>query len=223
MTGQPAARPPRIASWMIGMFASQQQAEAIDGDLFEEFSEIKISRGEWAARRWYWKQSLNTSVHLFWTAFCSAPGLIAVTTIGAFSFLWATQWLPGRLVYGVLEHYSDFFDAHFYGWWFSVHYGGAIVGWTVAILLGCLIGAVARGKEIVAAATFGVFRIVGAPILTIALFWSYRALFPHDHFMNWNTAYIGVVVMRGINFAAAYRAGYRPHRISLFVLRPAPR
>ncbi len=210
MTRHPAPRPPRIASCLIGMFAPQQQAEAIDGDLLEEFSEIKISRGAPAARRWYWKQSLKTSVHLFCVGLRSAPGLIACTTIGAFFFLWATQWLPVHLVFGILERYSNFFDAHFRFWWFCVHYGGAIVGWTVAVLLGCLIGLLAKGKEVVATATFGVFRIVGAPFLTILLFRASIALLPHHvlEFMGSNVGYIGVILMRGINFAQAYRQGY---------------
>jgi hypothetical protein len=210
-----SVHPPRLASWLIGMFASPQQEEAIDGDLLEEFSEIEVSRGKSVARRWYWKQSLKTSVQLFWTAVRSAPGLIAVTTVGAFFFLWATQSLPARLLIGVLDHYHGFFDAHFDGWLFCMHYGGLIVGWSVAILLGCLIGVVAKGKEIAATATFGLFRIVGAPIPTIALFWAYRALFPH-HPMNWNTGYIGVVVTRGLDFAEGYRQGYG--RIGLVVL-----
>jgi len=217
------ARPPRIASWVIGMFAYREQAEAIDGDLLEEFSEINVSKGASVARRWYWKQSLKTSAHLFWTAFRSAPGLIAVTTIGAFLFLWATQSLPVRLVYSLLELHSDFFDAHSYSWSFCVHYGAAIVGWIVAILLGCSIGLVAKGKEIVATATFGVFRIAGAWIPTILLFWGCRVLLPHHwlDYMQWNTTYIGVVVLRGFNFAEAYRAGYgRVGYLFLYFIQP---
>jgi hypothetical protein len=217
------ARPPRLASWLASLFALDNQAEPIEGDLLEEFSAIASRANPAAARRWYWKQSLKTSAHLFWTSLRTAPGLIAATTIGAFFFLWATQWLPVRLVFGVLEHYSGFFDAHFDGWWFCVHYGGAIVGWIVAILLGCLIGVVARGREIVATAAFGVFRIVGAPIPTIALFWTCRAILPHHllQLMSWNTSYIGVVVVRGINFAEAYRQGYgRIGLLFLYYIQP---
>jgi hypothetical protein len=215
------ACPPRLASWLVSLFALDNQAEPIEGDLLEEFSSIESRENSIAARRWYWKQSLKSAARLAWTSFRTAPGLISATTIGAFLFLWATQWLPVHLVFGLLERYSDFFDVHFGLWWFGVHYGGAVVGWTVAILLGCLIGFLARGREIVATATFGVFRIIGAPIPTIALLWAFRALFPHDHFMSWNTQYIGVVVMRGINFAEAYRQGYgRIGLLFLYLIQP---
>lgn len=214
-------RVPSLAAWLIGLFAASGNAEPIAGDLLEEFSKMSSAWGAKAARRWYWKQSLKTSAHLFWTSLRSAPGLIAGVTIGGFFFLWATQWFPSRLVFGVLDHDPGIFEAHYGVWLFCTHYGIQIVGWIVAVLLGCFIGIVARGREIVATAAFGVFRIVGAPTLTIALFWVFRALFPHDHFMAWNTTYIGVIVMRGVNFAEAYRQGYgRIGLLFLYFIQP---
>ena len=220
MSRASVVQPPRIAVWLIELFASDAQIEPVQGDLLEDFSLIASRSGIPAARRWYWKQSLKTSLQLFRSGFRSAPGLIAVTTIGAYFFLWATQWLPARLVIDVFDHYPGFFDAHFYCWLLCLHYGGPIVSWIVAILLGCLIGVVANGKEIVATATFGVFRIVVAPIFTIALFGAYMALLPHNY-RNSNLGYIGVVVMRGVNFAEAYRQGYgRMGFLFLYFIQP---
>jgi len=213
-------RPPALAVWLVDLFSCGDNAEPITGDLLEEFSVIASGKGIGAARRWYWKQSLKTSVKLFGSAVRSAPWLITSSRPAPFSSRALRNRYRLAWFFGVLGHYPDVYEDHMNFWSFCIRYGIPIVGWVVAILLGCLIGVVAKYREIVATATFGVFRIVGAPIPTIALFWTYRALFPH-HPVYWNTSYIGVVVMRGLNFAEAYRQGYgRIGFLFLYFIQP---
>lgn len=70
-------RPPVIAVWLVGFFTPDKQTEAIQGDLVEEVSRLACASGVAAARRWYWRQSINTVAHLMGTGVCTAPWLIA--------------------------------------------------------------------------------------------------------------------------------------------------
>ena len=68
-----SVQPPRIATWLIGLFTSDNEAEAIPGDLLEEFSHLASKAGVAIARRWYWRQTGKTITHLAGGAFRSAP------------------------------------------------------------------------------------------------------------------------------------------------------
>jgi hypothetical protein len=59
---EPRTRPPRLAAWLVNLFASVEDAESILGDLHEEFSDIVSKSGVVPARRWYWRQSVKTIV-----------------------------------------------------------------------------------------------------------------------------------------------------------------
>lgn len=65
-------RPPVIAVWLVGFFTPDKQTEAIQGDLVEEFSRLASASGVAAARRWYWRQSINTVAHLMGTGVCKS-------------------------------------------------------------------------------------------------------------------------------------------------------
>ncbi len=45
MSPSTLAHPPRIASWLVELFASAEQAESILGDLSEEFSDLASRSG----------------------------------------------------------------------------------------------------------------------------------------------------------------------------------
>ena len=66
-------QPPRLAVWLVNLFTVPDNAEAIMGDLLEEFSQIAHQAGVVFARRWYWRQALKTIVHLIFTAYRTAP------------------------------------------------------------------------------------------------------------------------------------------------------
>ena len=51
-------KPPRGAAWLIHRLLDPESAEAISGDLSEEFASRATSDGEGPARRWYWRQAI---------------------------------------------------------------------------------------------------------------------------------------------------------------------
>jgi hypothetical protein len=193
--GSPA-RPARIATWLISLFVLDNQAEPIEGDLLEEFSAIASRTNPAAARRWYWKQSLKTSAHLAWISLRSAPWQIAFTTLAGFSILWYVEnqlGLPTHLVCAAIDRYSSFYMNHFSIWQFCLNYGIPAVSWILVVLVGCLIALVARGREIVATATLGLFQFLTAPLLTYLLLFAYRALSGHV-LISAGPAYIPITV-----------------------------
>ena len=52
--------PPRPATWLVDLFAPPSRADAILGDLLEEFTSIAAASGQRAARRRYWRQAIKT-------------------------------------------------------------------------------------------------------------------------------------------------------------------
>jgi hypothetical protein len=48
-----SVQPPGLAVWLVNLFTLPGTAEAIMGDLLEEFSEIAHRAGVVFARRWY--------------------------------------------------------------------------------------------------------------------------------------------------------------------------
>ena len=65
MTSQPySVQPPRIAMWLVNLFAIPDDTDAILGDLLEEYSHLAAKSGVAFARRWYWRQTLKTITHL---------------------------------------------------------------------------------------------------------------------------------------------------------------
>ncbi len=168
MPRAPIVRPPRIAVWLIELFASAEQVEAIHGDLLEDFSVIASRSGISAARRWYWKQSLKSVTHLIWTGYRTAPWLIPLA-IGGICVFRLTLNLPTRVVCGIVFSIPGYYKTHWIPWTFWVNYGVAIGTLVWEALIGCLIGLVAKGKETIATATLGA---LGIAIFTIPyLFW----------------------------------------------------
>jgi hypothetical protein len=98
MSHAPVVRPPRVATWLVDLFASDEHAESLPGDLLEEFSDLASKSGVASARRWYWRQSVKTIVHLFATGFRAAPWSIVGAVIGGYLLLGFGLWIPERLV-----------------------------------------------------------------------------------------------------------------------------
>ena len=89
-----STQPPRLAVWLVNLFTVPDNAEAIMGDLLEEFSQIADQAGVVFARRWYWRQALKTIVHLIYTAYRTAPWWTSAGVAGGF----LTRLLLWRLV-----------------------------------------------------------------------------------------------------------------------------
>jgi len=84
MTSPPdLVRPPRLATWLVNLFASTEE-ESILGDLLEEYSDLASKSGVAFARRWYWRQTMKTIAHLADTGFRVAPWSTAAAVAGGF-------------------------------------------------------------------------------------------------------------------------------------------
>lgn len=60
----PEGRPPRLPGWILRLLLSRDDAEAILGDLEEEYREVVLpARGRRAARRWYARMVADSIVH----------------------------------------------------------------------------------------------------------------------------------------------------------------
>ena len=219
----PFAQPPRVATWLVGLFTPDEQLESIPGDLLEEFSSLASKSGVASARRWYWKQSVKSVAHLIWTGYRTAPWLIPVA-IGGLCVLELTRNLPTWAVCGVLFRIPGYYEAHFIPWTFWVNYGIAIGTLVWEVLVGCLIGLVARGKEIVATATLGVLGIAIFTIPYLIWFSGFVAHWPSYAQLNISAAFtlgfsilinalggsimpvVGGGIVRRIRLSAALRA-----------------
>ena len=146
---------PPIAVWLVDQFTPYNQAEAIPGDLLEEFSDIASRQGIASARRWYWRQSVKTIAHLIADGLRVASWLIVSSTVGACLLGWCLFWLTETTVNVVLHRY------HVY------HHVSAPVFWLVYALLverlvnpmfmGGMVGLVVKGRELPAAITLSFF------------------------------------------------------------------
>jgi hypothetical protein len=67
------SKAPHAAVWLVELFAPMENAEGVLGDLEEEFAGRLTRSGHRAARRWYWRQALRTTIHLFWGSIRTAP------------------------------------------------------------------------------------------------------------------------------------------------------
>lgn len=150
-------RPPVMAGWLVGYFIPDEPAEALRGDLVEEFSRLASTSGVAAARRWYWRQSISTVMHLVGTGFCAAPYLIAGAVIGGCLSLWFGLGWADRAVEASLGLYVFHFNnakdhAHILGT-FWLPWGLQTGRFLVITLVGCLVALAVKGREIIAAMT----------------------------------------------------------------------
>jgi len=145
----PIFRPPVIAVWLVGFFTPDKQTEAIQGDLVEEFSSLASSSGIAAARRWYWRQSINTVARLMGAGFCAAPWLIAGAVLGGCLLLWFGLGLADL----VLFHFRLLF--HFHSkvrlWPAGILVQIQIGRFLLMMLVGSLVALAVKGREMVTA------------------------------------------------------------------------
>jgi len=154
-----SCQPPKVATWLVDLFTPYTQAEALGGDLLEEFSEQALKNGAASARRWYWRQSVKTIAHLFAAAFRDAPWTMA----GAIFAGWLTDlggWSRGvqagfdGLLYGaaaaVLTRYPVYHYVNAHLFW-TIYDPRLIHKVIVAMLMGCVAGAAAKERETIAA------------------------------------------------------------------------
>jgi hypothetical protein len=151
--------PPRLAVWLVHLFAAGVEAESLSGDMLEEFSDLASKSGLAFARRWFWRQTRNTIVHLFTNAFRVAPWQTAATVIGGFLLNRLVSRLPEPAIFAVLHRYQVF-DHHFSAYVFFASDGIALGHVLAAMLVGCAIAWAAKDREMVVTITLGFVRCV---------------------------------------------------------------
>lgn len=153
MKSQPQfAQPPRAATWFVNLYVPVEDGESVAGDLHEEFSQLALKSGVAVARRWYWEQSFKTVAHLFANGFRSAPWSMAVTVIAGFLLLQFVHSLPDKLLGVLTDKYLMYWSAHFQAYLWLLN-GLRIEHLVGSLLTGCVVGLVAKGREMVATTT----------------------------------------------------------------------
>jgi len=197
-------QPPRIATWLLDLFAAGEEAESILGDMFEEFSHFAAKSGVAGARSWYWRQTWKTIAHLVATAFRVAPWLTAAIVIGGLLLNRLAFSLPERLIFAVLHRYQ-IYDHHFSTYVFFSTDGIAIGHVITSMFVGCIVALAAKGREMVATMTLGLVlcTMTGAAVLV----WAATGQAVHLrvflwtlpwHLADWFAIVIGGAVVRGL-------------------------
>lgn len=167
MNFQPqSAQPPYSAAWLVSLFASPDEAEAIQGDLLEEFLFLDSKSGVAFARLWYWRQALKTVLHLARLGFRSAPVKTTAAIVGGFCLRRLLGPLVGPAIFAVLERYRVF-DHHFSTYMFFASTGMDIAHLVVFLLVGFATALVARGREMLATTTLGLIYAAMALVASV--------------------------------------------------------
>jgi hypothetical protein len=178
MPQQDSVQPPRMAVWLVDLFASEDQDAPILGDLLEEFRAVALHSGVAPARSWYWRQVGKTLVQLIAGQFRIAPWSITAPVLASV-LLW---WLAELGMWAVLSKSWRF--PQFVEWpevlrlgWFLLHRNGAVI-WliyvlipnaTLAMLIGWAVAGANRGREVVVALALGlVMSVLTVPAVTYA-------------------------------------------------------
>jgi len=152
MTTQPVfLKPPRLATWLMDLFTPLEE-ESIVGDLFEEHSQLASKSGVEVARRWYWRQTAKTIVHLFAAGFRGSPWSTTAAVVGGFLLLRFVSGLPNQLLNVVTDRYLMFWSTHFqvYLWVLSGMPVAHLIG---MLFVGSVVALASKGREMVATMT----------------------------------------------------------------------
>jgi hypothetical protein len=159
-------QPPRLPVWLLTLFALDDEAESILGDLLEEFTLLASKSGAPFARRWYWRQTLKTVFQLAVLGFRTAPWLTTAAVFGGFflrKFVVSRRVEPAILA--VLERYHVY-EHHFSTYMFFASTGIDIGHLISFLFIGFIVAFAARGREMVTTISLGL--LWGA--LTVASF-----------------------------------------------------
>ena len=158
-------KPPRTAAGLVELFAPIESAEGVLGDLEEEFAGRLTRSGHRAARCWYWRQAIRTTIHLLWGSIRTAPWS---TTAQALASLVLGLLLYGKMNGLVARLVSNLpiydYDTSVWSWRVA-----AFVSFVaLPLMLGWSIATFARGREMVIT-TLVVGVMVGMLLLTLAI------------------------------------------------------
>jgi hypothetical protein len=159
--------PPRLAAWLLTLFALDDEAESILGDLLEEFTLLASKFGVPFARRWYWRQTLKTVYQLAVLGFRTAPWLTAAVVAGGFFLRRVLARLVEPPIFAVIEKYQ--IPEHHFSTYVFLATTGIDIGHLITFLfIGFVVALVARGREMMATTAlgliFGAMVVVALPV-----------------------------------------------------------
>jgi hypothetical protein len=167
MTSPPdLVRPPRLATWLVNLFASTEE-ESILGDLLEEYSDLASKSGVAFARRWYWRQTMKTIAHLADTGFRVAPWSTAAAVAGGFLLHRFVSGLPDKVLSAVTDRYLMYWSTHFKAYIWMLN-GMLIEHLVLSMFVGCVVALAAKGREMIATMTLA---LVPCALMGGALIW----------------------------------------------------
>ena len=169
MTLQPYfVQPPRLAVWLVNIFALDDESQSIQGDLLEEFSHLASISGTSVARRWFWRQTLKTCVQLAGIGFRTAPWLTTASIVGGFLLRKLLGPLVQPAIFGVLDRYRVY-EHHVSTYLFFASTGIDITHLLILLFVGCTVALAAKGREMVATTTlaliYGAMAVVGSLVV----------------------------------------------------------
>jgi len=146
--------PPRIAAWLVDLFAPGEHAESITGDLLEEFSDLAAKSGVASARHWYWRQTMKAIAHLVSAGFRGAPWTILGTVLGGYVLLAFCGSWPERAIVSVLQfrrhHVTPYYTwPQFQAYLFWLNNGILMGRLLISMLIGCIVALAAKEREMV--------------------------------------------------------------------------
>lgn len=102
-------------------------------------------------RRWYRRQTLRTIPHLIGAGFRTAPWTLAGAIAGGFLLRWLFSGWTRPVVFRAIDGLLEKFEADPHTYVFVLKNSMMIEHLLVNILVGCLVGLVAKGREVTVA------------------------------------------------------------------------
>jgi hypothetical protein len=178
--------PPRAAVWLLELFAPEEQAECIEGDLLEEFSEMGARGNLGAARRWYWRQALKSCGVLLAREFRKTPWSTTGLSFGGLLLIAMLKVVSDRVVGAILLGYAEPIYTTVGARAFWVAYNFAVLGLAEPMTAGWLGAAAGRRRgmlvpvmmSLLAALTIVRFYMRGPAPYGIPFHWGYLDIVP---------------------------------------------
>lgn len=180
MTRTTLSQPPRIAVWLLNLFIPGEWNESIPGDLMEEFSElVELKSGAALARRWYWRQTAKTIVHLIGIQFRTAPWLIAGVVVGGILLVQ----LGHTCVEWAIRMQTELFNHHLIPHHplspalicFLMNSTMILSRLLMSALIGCVVALVSKRREMVATITLSLV----CSVVAVNRFWAFLRGWDH--------------------------------------------
>jgi hypothetical protein len=160
------AQPPRVAAWLLGLFASDEEAESIQGDLVEEFSLVSFKSGLAAARKWYWRQTIRTVPQVASISLRRAPWQAGAAILGGYCLRKLIGPLVEPAIFTVIERYQ-LPERHFGIYLFFASTGIDIGHILTFLFIGFVVALMARRNEMVATMVLALFYATLAAVASI--------------------------------------------------------